>query len=103
MVGSAELTSAADAALLPFPLLQDPLQSGILGSAVLQHNAAFKACGTSLLLLPNSRTPGASGAWNTGLLAAMSSQMSSRAGVDPCADTYVAILGKMPCGTLQAV
>lgn len=70
-----------------------------------------------LLLLPNSRTPGASGAWNTGLLDIMARKMSTQGSTwghnssrdgncgirgtagdseypaDPCADVFVAILG----------
>jgi hypothetical protein len=102
------LSKLSPALVLAAHLLQDPLSSGLVQSATLQYKPAFAACGVDLLLLPNSRTPGASGAWNSGLLAIMSEQMSkarqtsiaqpspgdSTTYVDPCAKVFVAILGE---------
>jgi hypothetical protein len=99
---------------------------------VLQHTAAFQQRGCSLQFLQNTRTAGASGAWNTGILHIMQQRMlqdsssstnapsgdsvslcsnSSSSGVgvtgsskhaeDPCADVFVAFLGKCARGRVR--
>jgi hypothetical protein len=50
---------------------QDAAAFVLAQSAVLQHTAAYQQRGCSLQFLRNSRTAGASGAWNTGILHVM--------------------------------
>lgn len=83
-------------------LLQNVLHYGGTSSALWQHLTDFHSQGTGLQLLHNCRTPGASGAWNTGLLHVMQQQQQGQSLVkagendtDYCAETYVAILGKL--------